>query len=132
MSELDTSAYTPAHETENNEETETNEEEDGQEHDEVDPEQVQTFLDHLEYVINNAKDEELIEKGMEVIDDITDEGNAEDNVILKKYQCLKCNKIFPTRKSYRGHYHGKPDCGETPRWMSDYDDWEDQMNIVRV
>jgi len=127
MSELDTSAYTPANQTENEED-----EEQEQEYDEVDPDQVQNFLEHLEYVINNTKDEELVEKGMEVMDDITDEGNAEDNVILKKYQCLKCNKVFPTKQSYRGHYHGKPDCGGTPRWMSDYENWEDQMNIVRV
>lgn len=126
MTELDTSQYTPA------DKTTTEEKKEETEYDKVDAEQVQDFLNRLEYVITHSKDEELIEKAMNVMDDIKENGNAEENMILKKYQCRKCKKVFPTTRSYKGHYHGKPGCGGTPRWMSDYETWEEQLNTIKI
>lgn len=131
MSELDTSAYTPAHKTENEEQEEQDEEEEIPVPEDINPYQVTEFLDKIKYVKKHTKVTELENIIEQVIEEIEDNGNVKENMVLKRYQCLKCTDVFTTKKAFKGHYHSSPNCGGMPRWRSEYEDAEDQMNIVK-
>lgn len=123
MTELDTSEYTAAPKKE--------EQQEEQQQEEVDPEQVQTFLSKLEYIVNNTRNQALAEIGMNVLADIKENGRASENILIRRFQCLKCKEVFPTEKSFKCHYHSNPGCGDTPRWQTNYENPEDQLNVIR-
>lgn len=99
---------------------------------EPDPAQVDKYLESAKHIAENSKDKELAQKAEQVFKEIKEEDKVEEHIKLQKYQCLKCKEVFPTERSFKGHYHGKPRCGMTPRYMTDYDKPEDQMKVIRI
>ena len=124
MTDLDTSAYTPAHETETTENEEEEVEEAEVERtrfqiplDTSQEENLQKAIDTLEEKIRGGT--EFHEKIQE-LKNLLDQYDARKFLEMYQYECDKCGEIFDTKQGIGVHHKMNPNCnGEDRPWNTD-------------
>jgi len=134
MTELDTSAYTPAHETENNQETQQEERQETRTRFQVPLDQAQKprlskAINELENIIR--EDTEASQKIQELKNVLQqyDSRKFLDNYI---YECRKCKDTFDTKQGAGVHRAMNPNCDRTKPWTRSYENLEQQFNKIEV
>jgi len=134
VTELDTSAYTPAHETENN-----NNEEETQ--GEVERTRFQVPLDQWqEPQLDKAvkKLEKQVKDGTDLAQKIQEIKNLLNQYDYRRfvdvyiYTCNKCGESFDTKQGAGVHRSTNPNCDRTEPWTQEYDSLEEQFTIEEV
>jgi len=128
MTDLDTSAYTPAHEAET-ETTEDEGEEEQVEEAEVERTRFQIPLDtskeeNLQKAIQTLEDKiredtEFYEQIQE-LKDLLDHYDARKFLKMYQYECDKCGEVFDTKQGIGVHQKMNPNCnGEDRPWNAE-------------
>lgn len=123
MTELDTSAYTPAHEVEEEEENT------GETEEEVERTRFQIPLDNAqeENLIKtiNQLDEKLredteLQENVEDIKQLLEQYSSKKFLKMYLYECDKCGEIFDTKQGIGVHHKMNPNCNNEDRpWNAD-------------
>lgn len=134
MTELDTSAYTPAHETENNEEGEQGEQETRRTRfqvplDQWQEPQLDKAVAELEKQVRD--DTELAQKIQE-LKNLLNQYDYRKFVDVYIYTCKKCGESFDTKQGAGVHRSTNPNCDRTKPWTRSYDNLEEQFTIEEV
>jgi len=140
MTELDTSAYTPAHETENNQEPQ-DQDEAGQEEendyrtrfqvplDQWQEPQLDKAVQELEKQVREGTD--LAQKIQE-IKDLLNQYDYRKFVDVYIFKCRKCEETFDTKQGAGVHRSMNPNCDRTEPWTRSFDSLEEQFEQIEV
>lgn len=134
MTELDTTAYTPAHEIED---------EPDEEEEEVERTRFQISLDQkkeyrLQKTLSTLKQQLREDKETQIhskINEIRDLLNQYDSrkyLKMVTYKCRKCEQEFDTKQGAGVHRAMNPNCDRTKPWTRSYESLEEQFDIVEV
>lgn len=137
MSDLDTSAYTPAHEAEEQRQPsylEDQEEEEQRTRFEVPLDQAQkprldkTIQKLDEILREDTEAKEKLEELKQVLQQY-DSRRFLNNYI---YECNKCGESFDTKQGAGVHRAMNPNCDRTEPWTRSFDNLEEQFNKIEV
>jgi len=138
MTDLDTTAYTPAHETEQ-EETEDEETEEIEvertrfqiQLDQKKEYRLQKTISTLEQQLREDKNTEIHDKIQE-IRELLDQYDSRKYLKMVTYKCRKCEEEFDTKQGAGVHRAMNPNCDRTKPWTRSYDNLEQQFETLEV
>jgi len=121
MTELDTSAYTPAHEAE--EETETNDQEEVERtrfQIPLDNAQEENLLKTINQLEEKIRDDTQLQEEIEDIKELLENYSAKKFLKMYLYECDKCGEVFDTKQGIGVHHKMNPNCnGEDRPWNTE-------------
>lgn len=122
MTDLDTSAYTPAHEAEEQAETEDNEEETERTRFQIplDNAQEENLLKTINQLEEQVRDGTQLQEEINQIRELLDQYSAKKFLKMYLYECDKCGEIFDTKQGIGVHHKMNPNCnGEDRPWNTE-------------
>lgn len=137
MTELDTTAYTPAHEVEDENEVEQQKEEEAERTryqislNQKKEYMLQKTLSTLQQQLRQDKETEIHTKIQE-IRELLDQYDSRKYLKMMTYKCRKCDEEFDTKQGAGVHRAMNPNCDRTKPWTKKYDNLEEQFEIVEV
>lgn len=134
MTELDTSAYTPAHEIEETEDEQEEDEEEVRTRFQVPLDQSQKprldkTLEKLEEILREGTE---AQEKIHEIKSLVNQYDARKFLNVYVYECRKCGELFDTKQGAGVHRSMNPNCDRTEPWTRNYENLEQQFDIQRV
>jgi len=120
MTELDTGAYTPAQEAEEDAETDDQETQRNRFQIQLDNSQEQNLLKTINRLEEQVRDGTQLQEEIEQIRELLENYSAKKFLKMYLYECDKCGEIFDTKQGIGVHHKMNPNCnGEDRPWNTE-------------
>lgn len=124
MTDLDTSAYTPAHEAEEAEENTDNETEEETQRSRyqipLDNAQEENLLKTIDKLEEKIRDDTDFQEKIDELRELLNNYSSKKFLKMNLYECDKCGEIFDTKQGIGVHQKMNPNCnGEDRPWQNE-------------